>query len=100
MKNVLFDFSFIISIAGDEMIDIPDDVLASMKLPEKDKERLLKVELAIALYQRGILSMGKARKLAGMSKWEFIEELGKRKIERHYTIRELEEDVSFAKGSE
>ena len=75
------------------MIDIPDDVLAPMKLPEK--ERLLKVELAIALYQRGILSMGKARKLAGMSKWEFIEELGKRKIERHYTIRELEEDVSF-----
>ena len=98
MKNVLFDFSFIISIAGDEMIDIPDDVLASMKLPEK--ERLLKVELAIALYQRGILSMGKARKLAGMSKWEFIEELGKRKIERHYTIRELEEDISFAEGSE
>ena len=33
------------------MIDIPDNVLASMKLPEK--ERLLKVELAISLYQRG-----------------------------------------------
>ena len=81
------------------MIDIPDDVLASMKLPEKDRERFLKVELAIALYQRGILSMGKARKLAGMSKWEFIEELGRRKIERHYTIKELEEDISFAKGS-
>ena len=79
------------------MINIPDDVLASMKLPEK--ERFLNVELAIALYQRGILSMGKARKLAGMSKWEFIEELGKRKIERHYTIKELDEDISFAKGS-
>jgi len=82
------------------MIDIPDDVLASMKLPEKDKERLLKIELAIALYQRGILSMGKARKLAGMSKWEFIEELARRKIERHYTVKELEEDISFAKSSE
>lgn len=70
-----------------------------MKLPEKDKERLLKIELSIAPYQRGILSMGKARKLAGMSKWEFIEELAKRKIERHYTIKELEEDIAFAKGS-
>ena len=81
------------------MIDIPDDVLASMKLPEKDKERLLKIELAIALYQRGILSMGKARKLAGMSKWEFIDELARRKIERHYAVKELEEDISFAKSS-
>jgi len=81
------------------MISIPDDVLASMKLPEKEKEKLLKIELAIALYQRGILSMGKARKLAEMSKWEFIEELARRKIERHYTIKELEEDIAFAKGS-
>ena len=80
------------------MISIPDDVLASMKLPEKDKERLLKIELSIALYQRGILSMGKARKLAGVGKWEFIEELAKRKIERHYTVKELEEDIAFAKG--
>jgi len=80
------------------MISIPDDVLASMKLPEKDREKLLKIELAIALYQRGILSMGKARKLAGMSKWEFIEELAKRKVERHYTVKELEEDVAFAES--
>jgi len=81
------------------MISIPDDVLASMKLPEKEKEKLLKIELAIALYQRGILSMGKARKLAEMNKWEFIEELARRKIERHYTVKELEEDIAFAKGS-
>jgi len=81
------------------MISIPDDVLASMKLPEKEKEKFLKIELAIALYQRGILSMGKARKLAEMNKWEFIEELARRKIERHYTVKELEEDIAFAKGS-
>lgn len=43
--------------------------------------------------------MGKARKLAEMNKWEFIEELARRKIERHYTIKELEEDIAFAKGS-
>ncbi len=60
-------------------------------------ERVLKLELAIALYQRGIISLGKARKLAEMSKWEFIEELGKRKIERHYTEKELDEDLAFAK---
>lgn len=82
------------------MITIPEDVITSLKLPEKDREKFLKVELAVALYQRGILSLGKARKLAEMSKWEFIEELEKRKIERHYTERELEEDIAFAKSGE
>ena len=33
--------------------------------------------------------MGPARRLAGTSKREFLEELGKRKIERHYTMEEL-----------
>ena len=80
-------------------ISIPEDVLISIKIPEKDREQELKRELATALYQRSVISLGKARKLAGMSKWEFIEELGKRKIERHYTERELEEDLAFAKSS-
>lgn len=73
--------------------------MISIKIPEKDMENVLKQELAIALYQKGVISLGKARKLAGMSKWEFIEELGKRKIERHYTGRELEEDLAFAKSN-
>jgi len=34
------------------MITIPEDVITSLKLPEKDREKFLKVELAIALYQR------------------------------------------------
>ena len=80
-------------------IVIPSDVLNSMKIPRSDLEQVLKLELALALYQRGILAMGPARRLAGISKREFIEELGKRKIERHYTMEELEEDVAFAKGN-
>jgi predicted HTH domain antitoxin len=81
-------------------IAIPGDILNSMKIPRSDQEQVLKLELALALYQRGILAMGPARRLAGISKREFIEELGKRKIERHYTMEELEEDVAFAKGSQ
>jgi predicted HTH domain antitoxin len=41
--------------------------------------------------------MGPARRLAGISKREFLEEMGKRKIVRHYTAEELEEDVAFVK---
>ena len=59
----------------------------------------MKLELALALYRRGSLASGPVRRLADISKREFLGELGKRKIEWHYTVEELEEDVAFAKGS-
>lgn len=81
-----------------ESIPIDEDILDAIKLPKKDREKMLKLELALALYQRGVISLGKARKLAEMGKWEFIDELKKRDIERHYTERELEEDIEFAES--
>ncbi|MFC7028125.1 UPF0175 family protein [Halomicroarcula sp. GCM10025710] len=56
----------------------------------------MKRELAVSLYARDILSFGKARTLAEMSKREFQELLGEREIARHYDERELEEDLDYA----
>jgi predicted HTH domain antitoxin len=61
-------------------IAIPRDVLNSMKIPRSDQEHVLKLELALALYQRGILAMGPARRLADISKREFLGELGKTRL--------------------
>lgn len=80
------------------LVEIPEDILASIRIPRKELEKELKTDLALTLYQREAISFGNARKLTGMSKWEFLEELSKRKIQRHYTERELREDLSFAKG--
>jgi len=80
------------------LVEIPDDILTSIRIPKKELEKELKTDLALTLYQREAISLGNARKLAGMSKWEFLEELGRRKIPRHYTEKELREDFSFAKG--
>ena len=77
---------------------IPKEVDRALKIPGKEKESVLLKELAISLYQQDILSFGKARQLANMSKWEFHNELGKRKIARHYTSEEFEEDLRYAKG--
>ncbi|ASJ11796.1 UPF0175 family protein [Thermococcus thioreducens] len=79
-------------------IVIPDDVLVSIKLPRAEMERELKLELALILYSKGALSLGKAARLAGLTKREFLEELARRKIPRHYTERELEENLEFARG--
>lgn len=74
-------------------VDIPRDVFNSIKIPEGEKEQQLRLELAVSLYDRGALSFGKARQLAGLSKEEFHRELGEREIERHYS----EEDLDYGR---
>jgi predicted HTH domain antitoxin len=58
----------------------------------------LRKELALALYQRGVLSSGKACRLSEMTRWEFEELLGQRRIPRHYTEENLEEDIEYARS--
>ncbi|WP_297465258.1 UPF0175 family protein [Thermococcus sp.] len=52
-------------------IIIPEDVITAMRLPRGEVERELRLDLAVILYQRGILPLGKAAKLAGVTKREF-----------------------------
>jgi predicted HTH domain antitoxin len=80
------------------VLTIPDEILETLKIPKKKVERELMKELAFLLYSRELASMGMARRLAGLTKWEFIEGLSERGIQRHYDIRELEEDIKYAKG--
>jgi predicted HTH domain antitoxin len=79
------------------VIRVLRDVVEGARLPE-EFERVARIELAIALYARGILSLGQARRLTGLSKWELLEELARRGVERHYTREGLENDLAFAKA--
>jgi len=80
------------------MLKIPEDVVESLRLPLDEVKRELHKELALALYQRGVLSSGKACALAGITRWEFEEILGRRRIIRHYTEKNLEEDIKYARS--
>jgi len=77
------------SCAGGNLI--PNIIEICYNPPEK-LSRLYQ-ELAIRLYQKELLSFGKARELAQMTKWEFHELLGRENIIRHYDIAELEVDL-------
>jgi predicted HTH domain antitoxin len=77
-------------------LQIPDSVTRAIRLPEKRMEEDLLIELALALYAQDVLSFGKARELAGLSKYEFGQLLGKRSIPRHYGPEEIEDDLSYA----
>lgn len=75
---------------------IPDTIVQSIRLPEKQLESELLKELALSLYQQELLSFGKARELAKMEYYDFSKLLGERNISRHYSSTELEEDLSYA----
>ncbi len=80
-----------------KLIEIPKDVYKALRLPKDDIEQEVLKELGISLYSRGVLSLGKARELAGLTKWEFTDELKERKIKRHYGEEELKEDIEYAR---
>jgi len=80
------------------VLEVPEEVRRALRLPPDEVEGELRKELALALYQRGVLSLGKARVLARMTRWEFEDLLGRRKIPRHYTEQDLEEDLAYAHG--
>jgi predicted HTH domain antitoxin len=80
------------------VLKIPGDVVDALRLPPDEVSTELRKELALALYQRGILSSGKACSLAGLTRWEFEELLGRRKIPRHYTQENMDEDIDYARS--
>lgn len=49
----------------------------TLNLPDSVDEREFKMQLASYLFEKGILSSGQAAELAGMTKREFIENVGK-----------------------
>lgn len=77
------------------VLEIPNNVAESLQLPPSERLSRMQRELAVRLYQKGLLSFGKARELAQMTKWEFHSLLGDEAIERSYDLEELENDLNM-----
>jgi len=78
------------------VLEIPEQVTDALRIPLDEIDQQLRIELALALYQRGALSGGMARELARLSRYDFNQLLGQRKIVRHYTATDLTEDLEYA----
>ena len=72
---------------------ISDNLLDSAQLTDAE----LRVEIALMLFERNKLTLGKASEFADLSQYEFQKLLGKRKIPIHYDIEELERDLENIK---
>lgn len=75
-------------------ITIPDNIAQLSHLSESD----ILIELAVYLYEKKRLSIGKARKLAGLDLISFQKELAKRNVYIHFEISDLENDIENLKS--
>ncbi|MCA9970247.1 MAG: UPF0175 family protein [Anaerolineales bacterium] len=82
----------------DLLLEVPAEVVAATRLPHDEIEREYRKELALALYQRGVLPSGKACLLAQMTRLEFDALLGQRRVTRHYRDTDLDDDIDYAIG--
>jgi len=71
-------------------LTIPTERLGNVPLDERDAV----VDIAIGLYKRQAVSLGRAAEIAGISSVDLIAELGRRHIPINYGIEELREDVA------
>ncbi len=74
-------------------LEVPKDVLVAAKIYEKYAASELTKELAVHLFEKEILSFGKASRLAGMPKWKFMSLLASQRVSLHYTEDDFEDDL-------
>jgi predicted HTH domain antitoxin len=69
--------------------ELPAGLLEAARMTADDA----KLELALALFARGKLSLGKAAELAGLSVADFQLQMGLRKLPTHYGLDDAAEDA-------
>ncbi len=73
-------------------IEIPDAVIAQLKLNGGSVSRELLEAFAVEGYRRGKLSRGQVSELLGLNFWETEEFLKQRGAYLHYDLNDLEQD--------
>ena len=71
-------------------LNISDQILQASGLTEEE----LTLEIAVSLYQREILSLGKAAVFAGLHRMAFQAALSERKVPLNYSVEDLEADLN------
>lgn len=80
-------------MAKELFLQLPEDVYRAVKLPEGEVPARLRRELAVRLYAKELLTFGKARELAEMTRWAFRDLLAEEGVIRRYDVEELEQDL-------
>ncbi len=78
-------------------IDVPNEVLISLKESPETISQELSILAAVKLFELGKLSSGRAAQLAGMSRVEFLNALGQYRVSPFaLTAEELQHNIDNA----
>ncbi len=78
----------------DISVKLPKSVLSAAKVREKELEGLLRHSLAIELFRKGLISLGKATEIAGTStKWDTMQLLAKYDVSIDYSAEYAQQDM-------
>lgn len=75
-------------------LEFNDEIQDALRIPLDEQKGRLRRELALRLYEKGLLSLGKARQFAGMEKWNFLLLLAQEGISRQYDKMEIDRDLT------
>ena len=73
------------------------EVPGGLRIPPGELEERIRIELVLRLYEKGVATLGQARRIAGLPKWDFLELLAKEGIPIRYGEEELREDLEVAR---
>ncbi len=78
-------------------VQVSDALLQDLATSPEELDREIRLAAAIHLYSRGLVSQGKGAEIAGLSRWEFIQALGRAEVPAcQVTSEELKEEVERA----
>jgi predicted HTH domain antitoxin len=78
-------------------VQVPDALLQDLATSADELDREIRLAAAIHLYSRGLISQGKGAEIAGLSRWDCIQALGRAEVPAcQVTSEELQEEVERA----
>jgi len=77
-------------------LELPNGTKVKIIISKIMLSREKRVDLALKLLKRGMISVGKAAEIAGMDYRSFLDEMGKRGVEFPYDEEELRKDIKTA----
>jgi len=71
------------------LVEVPSDIIGISGYSEKD----LKIDLAVLLYKRQVVTLARAARWVGMTRLEFQKALTERGFPINYSIEDFETDL-------
>jgi len=82
-------------------IEVPDNMPLAVAASDEDLAREFRLALAIFWYDRGLISQGKGAEIAGLTRAEFIDELGRANVSAIQTnVEELRAESEQARNAD